>query len=289
MGTARRLIAITAAALTAALVPAAISADPGPATAAGGGYLALGDSVTFGYVPPQAVPPPNYLDASSFVGYPEDLAQQLGLTDTNASCPGETSASFLTPGAQSNGCENSPGSPFGYRTFFPLHVAYQGTQMSFALSYLAANRGTRLVTLNIGANDYFLCVETTSDGCSSPAELAGVAGTIGSNLASILRQLHGTGYRGPIVVLTYYALSYTDPKQVLPTAFLDAVTAGVARLNGATVADGFTAFALASAPFGGDPCAAGLLIRLPDGTCNVHPSAAGQQVLAAAVAHALGR
>jgi lysophospholipase L1-like esterase len=34
--------------------------------------------------------------------------------------------------------------------------------------------------------------------------------------------------------------------------------------------------------------AAGLLIRLPDGTCNIHPSAAGHRLLAAAIANAIG-
>ena len=59
-------------------------------------------------------------------------------------------------GAQSNGCENSlSGSP-GYRTFYPLHVQYQGTQMEYALKYLAVHRHTQLVTIDIGANDAFL-------------------------------------------------------------------------------------------------------------------------------------
>ncbi len=38
---------------------------------------------------------------------------------------------------------------------------------------------------------------------------------------------------------------------------------GVASNFGVKFADAYTAFQLASAPFGGDPCAAGLLIRLP--------------------------
>jgi hypothetical protein len=70
--------------------------------------------------------------------------------------------------------------------------------------------------------------------------------------------------------------------------FLNSVIAGVANAYGAIVADGFGAFGAASAPFGGSPCAAGLLIKLPDGTCNIHPSAEGHQVLAAAIAKAIG-
>src|SRR5262249_48311151 len=95
-------------------LPASAGSVTGPA--ANGTFLALGDSVAFGFVPPQAVPPPNYLSAHSFVGYPEDVAQALRIGAFNASCPGETTASMLTAGVLSNGCENSPGSSTGYRT-----------------------------------------------------------------------------------------------------------------------------------------------------------------------------
>ena len=47
--------------------------------------------------------------------------------------------------------------------------------------------------------------------------------------------------------------------------------------------DLFAAFEGPSAAFGGSPCAAGLLIKLPDGTCNIHPSPAGHQLLAQAI------
>src|SRR5262245_21244836 len=167
------------------LLSGAALADPVTGSDANGTYLALGDSVAFGYVPPQAVPAPNYQVAHSFVGYPEYLAQQLDERVWNASCPGETTASMLTPGAQSNGCENSVGSPVGYRTLNPLHLQYQGTQVAFALSYLAAHKRTRLITIDIGANDAFVCQATTADHCTSTAELAGVAAEISSNLGSI--------------------------------------------------------------------------------------------------------
>ena len=144
----RRLIGIGLAgtAMAAASLMPALPASATPVTgpAANGTYLALGDSVAFGYVPPQAVPAPNYFDPSSFVGYPEDVARSLHIRVSNASCPGETTASFLVPGAQSNGCENSSGPASGYRTEYPLHVQYPGTQMQYALKYLAANHEQRL-------------------------------------------------------------------------------------------------------------------------------------------------
>jgi lysophospholipase L1-like esterase len=289
----RRLVAFTAAlflvVLIASIGAGRASADPVNGSDANGTYLALGDSVAFGYVPPQAVPAPNYLVAHSFVGYPEYLAQQLDERVSNASCPGETTASLIVAGAQSNGCENSPGSPTGYSTLYPLHAQYQGTQIDYALHYLAAHKHTRLITIDIGANDVFLCQETTADHCTSPAELGGVLNEIAGNLGTIFHDLRDVaGYQGTIVALTYYSLSYSDPTQVAGAQLLNSFIAGVAAQYGVTVADGFAAFEGPSLAFGGDPCAAGLLIKLPDGTCNIHPSPLGHQLLAQAIAQAIG-
>ena len=288
----RRFVAFAAVlfvvALFASIAAGAASADPVNGSDANGTYLALGDSVAFGYVPPQAVPAPNYLVAHSFVGYPEYVAQQLDVRVSNASCPGETTASLLLAGAQSNGCENSPGSPVGYSTLYPLHVQYQGTQMDYALHYLAAHKHTRLITIDIGANDAFLCQETTADHCTSRAELGAVANEIAGNLGTIFHDLRAVaGYHGPIVALSYYSLSYSDPAQIAGAQFLNSVIGAVTTAHGGIVADGFGAFQAPSLAFGGDPCAAGLLIKLPDGTCNIHPSPVGHQLLAQAIAEAI--
>lgn len=281
----RAALVAGAAVVAAGLMPI-LPASAGSVTGsdANGTYLALGDSVAFGYAPPQAVPPPNYDSAHSLVGYPEDVAQALGIRVSNASCPGETTASMLVAGVVSNGCENSPGSPTGYRTEFPLHVQYQGTQMEYALKYLGVHRDTKLVTLDIGANDAFLCQETTKDHCASPAELQAVLQEIKANLTAIYTQIRDVaGYQGPLVVLTYYSLDYSDAVQVAETKLLDSVIASVTEAFGGKVADGFAAFEGPSAAFGGSPCAAGLLIKLPNGTCNIHPSPAGHQLLAQAI------
>src|SRR5580700_9000427 len=278
-------LAGTAMVAAVSLIPA-LPAAAAPLHGAGGNgtYLALGDSVAFGYVPPKAVSPPDYLDPSSFVGYPEDVAQALHLRVSNASCPGETTASFFVPGAQSNGCENSPGSPIGYRTEYPLHVRYAGTQMLYALRYLATHRNTRLVTINIGANDVFLCQETTADKCASPAELQAVLKKIEVNLAIIYFLIRDVArYHGPLVALTYYSLSYTDPTQVAGTEALDSAIASVTEKFGGKVADGFAAFEKPSLAAGGTPCAAGLLIKVTEGGCNIHPSPAGHRLLAQAI------
>ncbi|HEY7265233.1 MAG TPA: SGNH/GDSL hydrolase family protein [Trebonia sp.] len=284
------MVASVAVGVTAGLMsatPASAGSVTGPA--ANGTYLALGDSVAFGYVPPQAVPPPNYLDPHSFVGYPEDVAQALRIRVWNASCPGETTDSMLVTGAVSNGCENSPASSSGYRTLYPLHVQYQGTQMQYALKYLAVHHHTKLVTIDIGANDVFLCQETTTDQCTSPAELQAVLQEIQANLTAIYTQIRDVAhYRGLLVALTYYSLSYSDPAQVAGSKLLDSVIASVTEAFGGKVADGFVAFQGPSMAFGGSPCAAGLLIKLPDGTCNIHPSPAGHLLLAQAIEAVVG-
>src|ERR1700721_755840 len=100
VGRVRRLIGIGlagAAMVAGARLRAAVPASAAPVTGpfGYGTYLALGDSVAFGYVPPQAVPAPNYSDPRSFVGYPEDVARALHVLVSNASCPGETTGSFL--------------------------------------------------------------------------------------------------------------------------------------------------------------------------------------------------
>jgi lysophospholipase L1-like esterase len=254
---------------------------------AGFDYLALGDSVAFGYRPSGMVPTPNYADPTSFVGYPEDLAAQRGLVLANASCAGETSGSLLDENAQSNGCENSVGSPYGYRDFYPLHVDYSGSQLQYALDYLAAHPRTRLVTLDIGANDTFICQKVPPAGCEG-AELGQTLAGINHNVSALFAALRGQAhYRHDIVLLSYYSLSYSDPLQVAGTLALNQALTSAAEKYGVIVADGFGAFAKASASAGGDPCAAGLVIPLPGGGCDVHPTAAGHEVLTAAIEAAL--
>jgi lysophospholipase L1-like esterase len=279
MHAARALGILAAAFLFAATTAGTTAADPINGSDANGTYLALGDSVPFGYQPAAATPTPNYQIARSFVGYPELVGQALAERASNAACPGETTASLVTAGAQSNGCENSVGSPVGYRTLFPLHVEYQGTQLAYALQYLHAHKHTRLITIMVGANDAFVCQATTADHCTSPAELGAVATQIATNLGTTLAAIRAAGYSGPLVAVTYYSLSYTDPAQIAGALFLDNTISAVAH---------FAAFAAGSAASGGSPCAAGLLIKLPNGSCDVHPTLAGHKLLAAAVLQAIG-
>jgi lysophospholipase L1-like esterase len=245
-------------------------------------YLALGDSVTFGYREPNTSPPPNYANASSFVGFPADVGAALGFKVANAACPGESSASFIFTGAQSNGCESSPGGGPGYRTAYPLHVSYSGTQLHYAVRYLKRHPHTRLVSLMIGYNDLALCQATTSDHCAS--EFPAVATQVSTNVADILGVIrHRAHYRGQVVIVNYYATDYANPADVGFSQGLNAAMDGAAKPFHVKIADGFGAFEAAAVPFGGGSCAAGLLTQLTGGGCGIHPSAAGQALLAVAV------
>jgi lysophospholipase L1-like esterase len=248
-------------------------------------YLALGDSIAFGYRP---APWADYRNQADFGGYPEDLAAALKLNLVNAACPGETSAGMIDPGAPSNGCEtNARGGP-GYRAMFPLHVSYRGSQLSFAVHYLQQHPDTQLVTLGIGANDLFRCQEVTADHCGG-SDLAPTMAEVSSNLDIILGALRNQArYQHTLVVLTYYAEKYDDPASTTPIEALNAAIAGPAARYGAVLADGFAAFGAAAAGDGGDTCAAGLRVKLASGGCDLHPSARGAQVLATAIQEAIG-
>jgi lysophospholipase L1-like esterase len=277
------LVLLAIAGLVAVTTPA-LAAPPEEqpshgTTAPGRTYLALGDSVPFGYFGNAG---DLYLDPDNFVGYPELVADDLRLRLLNASCPGETTASFIDVDAQSNGCTNSFGSDIGYRDLFPLHVDYEGSQLDYAVETLQDTPHVRLVTLQLGANDGFLCQRTGE--CATLAGVQAVAARVQANLDLILSTLRDEGgYPGRIVVVTYYARDYADPVEVAGILILNRAITAAAVANGAVVADGFGAFAPRALQAGGSSIAAGLVH--PN---DVHPTLEGQRLLATAVERAVG-
>jgi hypothetical protein len=242
-------------------------------------YLALGNSVAFGFNP--------LLDKSNahnFIGYPTPVAAALKENLTNASCPGETSSHFISLAGSDNGCG-------AYRANFPLHVAYSGTQLAFADGFLQSHPKTLVVSIDIGANDLFVLV----DGCGGNVNciLAGFHGmlaTLSANLDTIYGHIRNLdGYHHQLVALTYYSLNYSDPTGTFLISQVNQVVAARTLAWGGIVADGFGAFAAASTAFGGDTCAAGLRIVVLSSplTCDIHPSPAGRDLLAQAIVNAL--
>jgi lysophospholipase L1-like esterase len=287
----RRLAALCCVA-SLSLAATASAATPEPPVRPGSTYLALGDSVSFGFEAPQVVPAPDYSRASNFRGWPEHAARALRLKLVNASCPGETSAGLINPAAPNLGCENLLGNTgISYRATFPLHVRYSGSQLSFALSFLRKHPRTRLVTLMIGANDLAVCRSTTADACTSAAERQAMLRRIGANVRRIVGRIRQrAGYRGRIVLMRYYSLDYGSVSVNGVTRAMNKAAYDAAKPYRVRVADGFGEWRAASEHSGNNPCTAGLLAQLGEpGKCDVHPSWSGQVLLAQALVRAVTR
>jgi lysophospholipase L1-like esterase len=256
----------------------------------GSSYLALGDSVTFGYEEPQVVPAPDYADASSFANYPDMLGDELHLDVANVACPGETTGSFINTSAISNGCENTLGdTASAYRSAFPLHVSYSGSQLAYALSYLRQHPDVTLVSLMIGANDFFVCQETTSDACTSSSELQATAARLAANVGTILSAIRDQAhYLGQLVIVNYYSLDYASAADDAEGKLINQTVDSAAQPFHVEIADGYGEFQSAAVHSGDDSCTAGLLTQLATpGDCGIHPSYAGQALLAQAVEDAI--
>jgi len=240
-------------------------------------FLALGDSVPFGFIAADGFA---YVNPDNFIGYPDYVGRDLRFQTTDAACPGETSSSFISPTGIDSGCR-------AFRASFPLHVSYTSTQLDFATNFLAAHKQTRLVTVMLGANDGLLLQRSCNgDPACIQAGLPQVLATLTSNMNVILGSLRANRFRGVLMVVNYYSLDYTDPTQTGLTVLLNQALAAVAAANGAVVADVFSAFrAAASTPFaGGKTCRAGLLNVNPadptQATCDIHPSQSGHKLIA---------
>ena len=298
MSHSRRFRAPSFALATVALVGTSLVATTGTTLAASGAvrpvvagapYLALGDSIAFGYREAANTPTPDYSKATNFRGYPEDVASALGLAVTNAACPGETTSSMINKNAASNGCENhydttsKQQAAGGYRTLYPLHASYQRSQLRFAERFLNHHPNTRLITLTIGANDAFLCQATTSDGCVS--EFGELVGKVKTNVGTILKRIRATGYTDQIVLLNYYSLDYNDGLLTAEIQVLNNALADASKPYHVRIASAFDAFKAATEQDGGSSCDARLVTVLQNSSspCGVHPSIQGQALLAQTV------
>ena len=168
-------------------------------------------------------------------------------------------------------------------------MVYSGSQLDYARRYIEANPRTGLVTLMIGANDLFLLLDSCQTSANANCVVDGLPallGTLTKNLSTIYSTLKDAGFGGDLVVVTYYSLDYSGRVRRRCQHAINGVLADVTKSFGGKVAPGFEEFKAAASAFGGDSCAAGLLIRTTATTCDVHPSPAGAALLADAVRHA---
>jgi lysophospholipase L1-like esterase len=152
-------------------------------------YLALGDSLAWGYQPNSAG-----VGVKTGHGYADDLAAYLrqhgdrDLKYVNLSCPGETTGTMLD-----GGCPDLAGSGQSY-----------AVQEAAAIAFLKAHRHSRiLVTLDIGANNIDSCVD--SDGALDATCIEEGISEAGTQLPEILAGLKAAaGSQVSFVGMNYY-------------------------------------------------------------------------------------
>jgi lysophospholipase L1-like esterase len=245
-------------------------------SAVGPPYLAVGDSVSFGFITNAGF---EYVNPENFIGFPDYVGQALKRHTSNAACPGETSGSFLSSTAPDDGCRF-------YRSQVPLHVSYASTQLDFAVSFLKSHPQTRLVSIGLGANDVLLLrTQCADDPTCIALGLPQVLAAVETNLATILGDLRAAGFKGIIVVVNYYSVDYSDVNETAITAALNQTLAAASAQADTVVADVFTAFQAIAGPAGGHTCNVGLLNASPQDqfACDIHPSQSGQKLIARTV------
>jgi lysophospholipase L1-like esterase len=273
------LALVAGVAFTAAAQPATTAASSRPAE-----YLALGDSLAFGFSMLVADP----TNPDNYTGYPNLVAAALTDELTNASCPGETTSHFVNLAGSDNGCGS-----WRFINGLPLHASYSTTQLAFVDSFLQSHPKTLLITIDIGTNDLLALVSSCGGGTNVNCILAGLPlllTTVGANLDTIYGHIRNVdGYRHKLVAVTVNSRNYSNPLETGVISQVNAVLADRTLAWGGIVADGFGAFAAASAAFGGDTCAAGLETVLSQSplVCDLHPSPAGHALYAQAIIQAL--
>jgi lysophospholipase L1-like esterase len=242
-------------------------------------YLALGDSLAFGYSQAkfdENLPAEN--PAAFETGYVNDFADVLelfnpGLRIVNDGCPGETTESFIHgPCAYVD--------PDGFTLHHPYVGGPSSSQLSDALAYLEAHPGSvNPITIDIGANDALGLIKTTCklEAACVAAGAPAVFAKIGANLGLILGELRAAAPRAQIVVLGLYnPFGETIAGGDALTADLNEVEARVAAGVGARFADPLPLFNPLGALEAPTIC---LLTNMCTPLVDIHPTDIGYRVL----------
>ena len=238
----RRLVALLVIVASFAVVPAANAAStPKP----GETYVALGDSLAFGYqgntIAACAATGCANPDALFKTGYVDDFATAMRTRPghnpekvVNFGCPGETSSTLLTATNASTGCTTYP---------FPLHRNHPGTtQIAAAAAYLKkAGDDVNTITFDIGANDLLGTIRACNNDpvCIQGAAPA-VIGAVAQNTAIALGKLRAAAPKAKIIVLGLYNPAFTLPGgDYLTDSVFNPTIASVAAGFGASFANPF--------------------------------------------------
>jgi lysophospholipase L1-like esterase len=190
-------------------------------------YLALGDSITYGFQPNKAKPGARPSDFDT--GYVDLFAARLrkispDIQVVNYGCPGESSVTFTR-----GGC---PTLAEGVK----LHDPFRGSQLKAALSFLRAHRGqVSPITLTLWGGDL---APLSAKGKRAPSAIASFA----SRFNSILQRLRAAAPTAEIIVTGAWNPEADRLKQTQPLyRSLDAAIARAAAGSRARVANMFGA------------------------------------------------
>ena len=222
-------LAVAGALVVGAAAPGWAAPSPTGSANATGYYLALGDSLAAGYQPGQGDD-----KTGGYVGGVEAAitASTPKTRLVNLACSGETTTTMLDGGV----CTYD-----------------EGSQFDQALAFLHAHgRFTRVVTLDIGANDVQRCVSRTT-GAIDPACIQTGLAAVATNLPMMLGKIHTEAPNATVVVLNYYNpflaayLKGLDGQKLAATSqvlagTLNGIIAGAAAGHGARLADIATTF-----------------------------------------------
>lgn len=268
--------------LAALAAIAALALAPAAGAAPTKTYLALGDSLAFGYQQATFVAGLPSPPAASFDhGYVDDFYLGLRLTGkanklVNDGCPGETTTSYL------NG-------PCLYQAAgFGLHHPYTAgpfsSQKNDALGYIASHPGeVRVITIDLGAND---ALNVVNGVCSQnpvciAAQAPALFASIATNLGTAVGQLRAAAPAAKLVVLGLYnPYGTTIAGADALTAQLNTVLNGVVTSLGAKFADPFPVFNPGGPLESQAICA---LTNMCTPLVDIHPTDLGYAALAAVV------
>jgi len=226
------VIALAALLVGMALAPSRVFAS-GSYVGVKAYYLALGDSLAFGYQP-------NLSFSNSYPTQWDANLQKHGSSHyTNYGCNGETSATFIN-----GGC------PYAWL----LHNYYFGAQLTAAVNFLKAHPGqVSPVSLDMGANDLLPDINASTCAISSTwtTDLANLDTRMtGTILPKLVAALTVNGKRtGDLVIMNYYDPYQNQCPNTLPyVQTLNQHLASDAAQFNVPVADVFTAFGGATTP-----------------------------------------
>jgi lysophospholipase L1-like esterase len=188
-------------------------------------YLALGDSMAYGFQPGKGVRP-----SAFHSGYVDVFAARLRKLSSkiqvvNYGCPGESTVTFTR-----GGCDWLAGG-------MKLHDAFRGSQLEAALSFLRAHRGhVSPITLTLWGNDV---LPLSQKGKRAPKVIASFA----SRFDSILKRLRAAAPTAEIIVTGAWNPEADRLEQAEPLyRSLDAAISRAATASRARVADMFAVF-----------------------------------------------